>query len=139
MSLHDLYEKYHDRAQFLLVYIREAHPVDGWWLGGGVAGKFLKARKSRAAIDIYDPKTTEERQTVAGRCETELAYGIPTYVDEVDDAVSSAYAAIPTRLYLVGMDGLVAYAGGMGPFGFKPAELGKAIEEYLSQMDESFS
>jgi len=139
VSLHALYEKYHDRIQFLLVYIREAHPVDGWWLGKGVAAQMLKARKSRAALDIYDPKTTEERQTVAGRCETELAYGIPTCVDEIDDAVSSAYAAIPTRLYLVGLDGLVAYAGGMGPFGFKPAELGKAIEKYLSQMDESFS
>ena len=139
MSLHDLYEKYHDRVQFLLVYIREAHPVDGWWLGKGVVAQMLKAKKSRAALDIYDPKTTEERRTVAGRCETELAYGIPTYVDEIGDAVSTAYAAIPTRLYLVGLDGRVAYAGGMGPFGFKPAELGDAIEKYLAGMDKGRS
>ena len=96
---------------------------------------FLKARGSKAATDIYDPKTNEERRAVAGRCEAELQYGMPTYVDEIDDAVSTAYAAKPTRLYLVGLDGHVVYAGGMGPFGFKPAELQAAIEEYLTRMD----
>ncbi|NQT73421.1 MAG: hypothetical protein HQ553_11745 [Chloroflexi bacterium] len=30
MSLPDLYAKYHDRVQFLVIYIREAHPIDGW-------------------------------------------------------------------------------------------------------------
>jgi hypothetical protein len=71
---------------------------------------------------------------VAGRCEAALAYGIQTYVDEMDDEVNMAYAAMPTRLYLVGVAGRVVYAGGMGPFGFKPAELGAAIEEYLVQL-----
>ena len=52
--------------------------------------------------------------------------------DEMDDSVSKAYAARPTRLYLIGTDGRVAHAGGLGPFGFKPAELKAAIEEILS-------
>jgi hypothetical protein len=51
----------------------------------------------------------------------------------MDDAVNKAYAAWPTRLYLVGLDGRVAYAGGLGPFGFKPAALGAAIEDFLAQ------
>lgn len=135
MSLGELYEQYHDRVQFLMIYIREAHPKDGWWLGGGVAGVYLKATKSKAATDIYDPKTIEERRMVAGRCEVALQYGIQTYVDKMDDTVSKAYAAHPTRLYLVGLDGCIAYAGGLGPFGFKPAEMRTAIEEYLARMD----
>ncbi len=135
MSLHDLYRQYHDRVQFLAVYIREAHPVDGWWFGGGIMGLLMKLRRSRAATDVYDPTTTEERQAVAGRCEATLLYGIRTYVDGMDDAVSKAYAAMPTRLYLIGLDGRVAYVGGLGPFGFKPAELKSAIEEYLSHLD----
>ena len=65
---------------------------------------------------------------MAGRCQEALKYGIKTYVDEMDDAVNKAYAAAPTRLYLVATDGRVAYAGGMGPFGFKPAELAVAIQ-----------
>jgi len=66
----------------------------------------------------------------AGRCETTLKYGIRTVIDEMDDAVSQAYAALPTRLYLIGTDGRVAYAGGLGPRGFKPAALKRAIDAY---------
>ncbi len=132
MSLHDLYAQYHDRVQFLTIYIREAHPVDGWWLGGGLPGLFFRLRGSKAATDVCDPQTIEERRAVAGQCETTLQYGIRTYVDEMDDAVNKAYAAWPTRLYLVGLDGRVVYAGGLGPWGFKPAPLGAAIEDYLA-------
>ncbi len=120
--------------EFLSIYIREAHPVDGWWLGGGgITAKLTRAVVgSTAPTDIYDPKTIEERQSVAGRCENELEYEIATYVDTMNDAVSKAYAAHPTRLYLVGTDGRVVYAGGLGPFGFDPAELGEAIDKYLA-------
>ena len=133
MSLHDLYQQYHDRVQFIVIYIREAHPVDGWWLGGGVFGLVMKVQRSKAATDVYDPKTMEERRQVAARCESALQYGIPTLVDEIDDPVNRAYAAIPTRLYLVGTDGRVVYAGGLGPFGFKPQELKVAIERLLDE------
>jgi len=131
VSLHDLYEQYHDRVQFIVIYMREAHPVDGWWLGGGVFGLAMKVRGAKAATDVYDPKTMEERRQIAARCESALRYGIPTLVDEIDDPVNRAYAAMPTRLYLIGMDGRVVYAGGLGPFGFKPQELKKAIERLL--------
>lgn len=108
----------------------------GGGLAGGVAGMALKAGRFKAATDVYDPKTIEERRAVAGRCEAALQYGIRTYVDEMDDAVNEAYAAMPTRLYLVGTDGRVVYPGGLGPFGFKPAELGKTIEEYLARGED---
>lgn len=132
MSLHDLYEQYNDKVQFILIYLREAHPIDGWWLGGGIVGLVLRLRRSKAAKDLYDPKTMEERRKVAARCESELKYEIPTLVDDIDDSVNRAYAAMPTRLYLIGTDGRVAYAGGLGPFGFKPQELKVAVEILLS-------
>ena len=135
MSLHDLYEQYRDQVQFLMIYIREAHPVDGWWLGGGLAGLALKAVRTKAATDVVDPKTIEDRRSVAGQCEAALQYGIRTYVDQMDDAVSEAYAAMPTRLYLVGLKGQVLYAGGLGPYGFKPAKLGAAIAQVLAHRD----
>ena len=134
MSLHDLYETYHDQVQFLMIYIREAHPVDGWWFGKGIMGKIIKTRYPNAALDVYDPKTIQERRVVAGQCEESLKHGIRTYVDEMDDAVSKAYAAKPTRLYLVGLDGHVVYAGGLGPYGFSPGTLKKAIDEYLGNL-----
>ncbi len=83
-------------------------------------------------MDVYDPKTIEERRRVARDCQDALEYGIKTYVDEMNDAVNEAYAAHPTRLYLVGLDGLVKYAAGVGPWGFKPAELGEAIKSHIN-------
>jgi hypothetical protein len=136
VSLRDLYARYHESVQFLVIYIRESHPVDGWWLGKGLPELMLEISGSRAARDIYDPKTIEERRAVARQCEAALEYGIRTYVDEMDDAVNKAYAAWPTRLYLIGLDGRVVYAGGLGPLGFKPAALGKALEAYLSGRDD---
>ena len=59
-------------------------------------------------------------------------YDIPTLVDGMDDAVMTAYAAHPDRMYLVGVDGRVVYAGGRGPWGFKPAELKRAIDEVFA-------
>jgi hypothetical protein len=117
-----------------MVYIREAHPVDGWWLARGLPGLALKLFAPKAARDVYDPKTIDERRSVAGECQAALRYGIHTYVDDMDDTVNKAYAALPTRLYLVGLDGRVLYAGGLGPYGFKPAELGNAIESYLARL-----
>ena len=116
MSLRDLYREYNGQVQFILVYIREAHPTDGWYMGNH---------------DIRDHQSMDERREVAGMCEAALQYGIKTYVDEMDDAVSEAYAAMPDRLYLVGIDGQVFYAGGKGPFGFKPGELKEAIDRCL--------
>ncbi len=133
VGLHDLYQRYHDRVQFLSIYIREAHAKDGWWFGKGPAKWALRLYAPAAATDVRDPTTLEERRAVAGRCETSLKYGIRTYVDDVDDRVNRAYAAWPTRLYLVGTDGRVVYRGGLGPFGFSPKKFGAAIERHLEQ------
>ena len=134
MSLRNIYEQYHEDVQFLSIYIREAHPVDGWWLGKGAFGAVIKLSRSKVALNTYDPTTMEERRKVAGQCEEALKYGIRTYVDEMDDAVNQTYAAWPTRLYLVGLDGRVVYGGGLGPFDFKPAVFEKAIKEYLAEI-----
>jgi hypothetical protein len=132
VSLHELFHKYHGRVQFALIYIREAHPADGWGLGGGIPGLVLKAVGSKAATDVHDPRTIEERRAVAMDCEAALQYGIRTYVDGIDDRVNKAYAAMPTRMYLIGENGRVAYAGGIGPYGFSPAKLRAAIEAHLA-------
>ena len=120
--------------QFINIYIREAHPVDGWWLGKGIIGWVMKLAKLKAATDVYDPQTIEARRAVAGDCETALQFGIRTYVDEMDDAVNQAYCGWPTRLYLIGLNGRVLYHGGLGPFDFHPWKLEQAIQEYLIQL-----
>jgi len=87
-----------------------------------------------AATDVYDPTTMEERRKVAGQCVDSLNFGVRTVVDEMDDAVNKAYAAWPTRLYLIGLNGKVEYAAGLGPFDFHPAKLDKGIRKYLVEI-----
>ena len=85
-------------------------------------------------MEHYDPKTIEERRAVAGECEAALDYGVRTYVDDMDDRVNHAYAAWPTRFYLIGLDGKVVYPGGLGPYSFKPTKLKVAIDDYLNEL-----
>lgn len=134
MSIQELYERFHEEVQFINIYIREAHPVDGWWLGRRLTEGIIKRvfPYPKASMEHYDPQTIEERRVVAGECLAALVYGVRTYVDEMDDRVNNAYAAWPTRLYLIGLEGKVVYAGGLGPYGFKPAKLQAAIAAYLN-------
>ena len=134
MSIQELYKKYHSDIQFLSIYIREAHPKDGWWLGSRFTKKLIeKIITANASTEHNDPKTIEERRAIAGECNQALAYGVHTYVDEMDDVVNKAYAGWPTRLYLIGLDGQVLYGGGQGPMDFKPAKLEAAIKDYLEK------
>lgn len=133
MNLQDLFEKYHAQVLFLHIYIDEAHPIDGWWLGKGLTRLLVKTYSPKVAFDICTPQTIDERRKAAGMCKSALQYGVRTYVDEMDDTVNKAYAAHPTRLYLIGVDGRVVYAGGLGPFHFHPRQLGSVIETYLLQ------
>jgi hypothetical protein len=104
------------------VYVKEAHPEDGWVL----------SENREHGIEVVDPTTDDERTAVAVACAAGLRLELPTVVDAVDNAVASAYGGWPDRLYLVGADGRIAYQGGEGPFGFKPAELESAIERELA-------
>ena len=114
-------ERYRDRVVFLVVYIKEAHPEDGW----------VEPTNRRSAIRVVDPTSDEERTAVAQTCAVRMRIQIPVAVDAVDNRVASAYGGWPDRLYLIGRDGRVAFQGGEGPFGFKAAELEAAIEREL--------
>ncbi len=75
----------------------------------------------------------QERRRVAHACVRDLQLDvITTLVDGMDDAVGRAYAAAPDRLYLIDLEGRVAYQGAPGPFGFSPAELEAAIKKLLA-------
>jgi Iodothyronine deiodinase len=117
-ELEELYDLHGDEVAFFIVYIREAHPEDGWVL----------ADNRREEIALTDPTSLDERVAAADACAVRLRTRIPILLDDLDDAVALAYGGWPDRLYLIGRDGRVAFRGGEGPFGFSPAELAQAIE-----------
>ena len=86
----------------MLVYIREAHAIDG--------------ASPNPAVLVEEPLSDLERLDVAQTCMAKLELeGIPAVIDRIDNAVDTAYQAKPDRLYLVGKDGRIAYAGARGP------------------------
>jgi len=109
--LERLHKEYRGKAAFFVVYIREAHPSDGW----------VMPANERQGISIADPKTYEERAKVAAEACRKMETAIPCLVDGIDNAVNAAYAAWPDRLHVVDKEGKIAVAGGQGPRGFLPA------------------
>ncbi len=120
-ALHALNDRFGDRVAFFVVYIKEAHPEDGW---------VLTANRD-SGIALSDPTSDHERADVATTCAVDLHIRMPVLLDAVDNVVAKAYGGWPDRLYLIGKDGTVAFQGGEGPFGFKPDELQAAIERDL--------
>lgn len=117
-----LYKEYSDRAEFLLVYIREAHPDDGWQV----------PPNRRQGVIVNQPKTSSERAKVATQACSALRLELPTVVDSMDNKVGEAYQGWPDRLYVVGKSGTIDYAGDKGPWGFDVGELESFLEIYLN-------
>jgi hypothetical protein len=124
-AIHEIWERYRDRVGFVVIYVREAHPEDGW----------VVTPNRDEDIRIIDPKSDEERLEAASTCALHTKIKIPVVVDPVDDKITSAYGALPTRLYLIARGGKVAYQAERGPFGLKPNELEAAIKTELEHGD----
>jgi hypothetical protein len=135
VRLTELYEKYRDRVEFIVVYVKEAHASDRWWLGRSRTQRVVhELTGQRARLDVAEPVTIAQRRKVAASCQANLFDGVvPLYVDGMDNRVATLYTARPTRIYFIDRDGKVVYNPGIGPFGFSPEHLEPVIEEYLSR------
>lgn len=108
-----MYEDYKSRADFLTVYVREAHATDEWQM------------KSNLKDDVCyaQPKTLEQRVAIANDFIKRFHYPLPLGIDGMRDAADKAYSAWPERIYIIDEHGRIAYAGGLGPFEYRPEEV----------------
>jgi len=86
---------------------------------------------------VEDPIDDKERLHVAGKCVDDLDLPMPALIDGVDDKVGKAYGGWPDRLYLIGKDGKIAFAGAQGPGGFDPAAWETAIVTEKARIAEA--
>jgi len=135
VRLKELYKKFRNEIEFMVVYVKEAHPTDKWWLGRSRTQTVMHELSGNPArLDVKEPVSLEQRRKVAASCQANLFDGVvPLYVDGMDDGVSARYAAKPTRIYFIGLDGKVLYNPGIGPFGFNPDHLGSVLDDYLAE------
>jgi len=113
-----IYNDYKDHADFLTVYVREAHPTDEWQMKSNVKDDVCYAQ----------PKTLEQRVAIAKDFTTRFKFPLPFGIDDMSNAADNVYAAWPERLYVIDQTGHVVYRGGMGPFNYKPVE----VREWLA-------
>ncbi len=60
-----------------------------------------------------------------------LSLTLPMVVDDMKDTVNQRYRAWPERIYVIERGGKIAYKGGIGPFGFEPAQAKAALETLI--------
>ena len=120
MRLNELYAKYKDQVQFYLIYIREAHPAQGWQVPNNLIEDV-----------IYDePATDDERTEVAAACQVDLGLDMPMLIDSIGNDIDNKYVGLPMRQFLIDADGRIVYHGDKGPFGWDD----EAFEEELKKL-----
>lgn len=108
-----MHDQFKDQAEFLTIYIKEAHPEDEWQMPSNVD----------EGVCYRQPKSLDQRLAIANDFSKRFKYPLPLAVDPMDDAANQAYGAWPERLYVIDVNGKIAYKGGPGPFQYKPQEV----------------
>ncbi len=78
-----------------------------------------------------NPKTDEERATIASSCVRRLHIALPAVLDSIQNRVEEQYTGWPDRLYIVGVDGRIRFKSDPGPFGFDTKRLTAALKANL--------
>jgi len=87
-NLNAIHRDYQDRVNFLPVYIREAHPIDG-------------AAHADNPYKAASPRTSEERKALARRLDRVARVRMPIVVDGPDDRMIELYRPWPNRIVVI--------------------------------------
>ncbi|MDA0653299.1 MAG: hypothetical protein O3C49_08500 [Proteobacteria bacterium] len=124
VRLNEIYEAHKDNIEFFLIYVREAHPSDGWQTPQNLYEEVL-----------YDaPTSDDERAEVANACQIGLDLKYPLLIDSIDDDVERKYVASPIRLFVIDEAGILTYAGDEGPHKFDPDGWEDAIRKQTARV-----
>lgn len=122
VRLNEIYQQFSDNIEFFLIYIREAHPHDGW----------QTPQNLYEDIIFDEPTTDDERAEVGHACQIGLDLKYPMLIDGVDNDVEEKYVGAPIRLYVIDPEGRITYAGDRGPRGFDTDSWVTAIKQQIA-------
>lgn len=92
-----------ESVDYVVVYVTEAHPTDGW------------LSQVAPYKDIKYASTTEERLEVANMFAAAANIKAKVFVDSIGDELEHSYEARPERLYVL-RGGTILWRCGPGPF-----------------------
>lgn len=121
-SLHKLFRDFRGIADFLTVYILEAHAVDEWPLG--------------TSVEIKQHRVLEERISAAELFIRDYEYKLPLVIDSIDNSFNSIFAAWPERFYIAHNNKL-AYIAQPGPNGQNTEMWHVEVRNWLAAYTES--
>lgn len=125
-----LYKAYKDKAQFFLVYLREAHPSRARPSGGTSKAKAPPRRPGR--VSIAQHKTMSDRVIAADKCMKGMKLTIPILLDSIEGDFIKAYTGFQAGTVVIDIDGKIAYWTRGGPWGCKPAEAEAALKKLIA-------
>lgn len=123
MRLNEIYDTYKNDIEFFLIYIREAHPSDGW----------------QTPQNLYDdvifdtPETDDARAEIAGVCQISQDIRLPMLLDGIDNDIENKYISAPIRLFVIDAEGRITFNGAPGPQGFDPEKWNDAIQAQINK------
>jgi tetratricopeptide (TPR) repeat protein len=118
-ELKQLDRQYGARIPFLMVYVREAH-AEGTW---------QSTRNEREGVELAPAMDLTEKREHAAMCSRKLHLPFPAVVDGMDGAVEKAYAAWPSRLFVIDKTGRIRYSTRLTELDFHPEELRSVLRQ----------
>lgn len=114
----EIARQFKDIADFLTVYIEEAHPSNGWAFENNVV--------------IPKHETLEQRCQAVRLMLSSVKFDSPVVVDTMDDEASKAFGGLPIRLYII-KNYKVEYAGAIGPTFYAPKEVELWLKKHRAE------
>lgn len=114
-GFNEIIAEFGDKADFLAIYIEEAHASDGW--------------KFENNFDINKHRSLQDR-LAAAKMLRDLDPHCLVMVDRMDNEANKLYGALYERLYII-LDSVVVYEGKRGPMGYKIEEVHEWLNNYF--------
>jgi Spy/CpxP family protein refolding chaperone/peroxiredoxin len=96
-GLEEIYKRYDDRANFLLVYTKEAHPKNGWQVD----------RNKDENVEVPEASDMSAREQQAKQARSTLHRSWPTLIDTMDDSAAKAYGAGECTTFIIDREGKI--------------------------------
>jgi len=106
------------RADFMVVYVAEAHPAEVWPAPGGLL--------------VHSHQNLHERRSAAHMLLREAPLrSCRVVADAMDDNANLAYGVAFERLAVI-QDGQIVFLGGKGPFSYRVSDVGSFLETFFA-------